>query len=76
MTKLVMLDCRMKTKSFKNLEEYFIGEIKNILMTIPQAVANGYDDIGVEEAKVYNYRDQTNVRGKIIRYSPHFTPSN
>ena len=70
MIKLLLFDCRKNSKSFNILEEHFVGELNNVLVTIPPGVANGYKVIGVEEAIICNCSDLPHENGEMKRFSP------
>lgn len=70
MIKLVLLDCRDNSSTFKKLEEHFLGDLNYSLIQIPPGVANGYKVIGNSEAIICNCSDLPHEPGEMIRYSP------
>ncbi|HOL22703.1 MAG TPA: dTDP-4-dehydrorhamnose 3,5-epimerase family protein [bacterium] len=69
MLKLVLCDLREGSKTYKLINEFFIGEHNPILVHIPAGVYHGFKGIGEEEALVinvptntYNYKDPDELR--------------
>ncbi|OGG00460.1 MAG: dTDP-4-dehydrorhamnose 3,5-epimerase [Candidatus Glassbacteria bacterium RIFCSPLOWO2_12_FULL_58_11] len=58
MIKLVLCDWRKESKTYKTIEEYFIGEHNPLLIKIPPQVLHGWKGIGVKETIVVNVPDQ------------------
>ena len=54
MTKLVLYDSRKKSKTFKEINEFFIGVKNPLLVVIPPFVYHGFKCIGCEEAIMIN----------------------
>ncbi len=54
MAKLVLYDSRKDSKTYKEINEFFIGVKKPILVTIPPFVYHGFKGIGTEEAIMIN----------------------
>ena len=54
MIKLVLYDQRESSTTFGEINEFFVGEHKPILVHIPKMVLHGFKGIGVEEAIIIN----------------------
>lgn len=54
MIKLVLYDHRKKSKTYKELQEIFIGEDNYCLVQIPPKIINGYKTIGVKPSILVN----------------------
>ena len=52
--KLVLYDSRPKSKTYREVNEFFLGEHNPILVQIPAMVLHGFKGVGVEEAIVVN----------------------
>ncbi|MFH1070120.1 MAG: dTDP-4-dehydrorhamnose 3,5-epimerase family protein [Candidatus Glassbacteria bacterium] len=58
MIKLVLCDWRSESRTYKIIEEYFIGEHNPLLVQIPPMVLHGWKGIGTREAIVINVPNQ------------------
>ena len=54
MIKLVLYDRREDSPTHGEINEFFIGEHRPLLVHIPREVAHGFKGIGVEEAMIIN----------------------
>ena len=54
MSKLVLYDRRENSSTYGEVNEFFIGEHRPLLVHIPREVAHGFKGIGVEEAMIIN----------------------
>ena len=54
MMKLVLYDGRTKSPTYKNVNEFFLGEHNPILVQIPNKVYHGFKCISEEEAIIIN----------------------
>ena len=54
MIKLVLYDRRERSPTYGEINEFFIGEKKPILVHIPVGVVHGFKGIGVQEAIIIN----------------------
>jgi dTDP-4-dehydrorhamnose 3,5-epimerase len=54
MIKLVLFDRRENSSTFGNIQEFFLGEHKPILVHIPRGVVHGFKGLGTEEAIIIN----------------------
>jgi len=52
--KLVLYDSRPESKTYREVNEFFLGEHNPILVQIPAMVLHGFKGVGVEEAIVVN----------------------
>ena len=69
MIKLVLYDRRSESTTFGEINEFFIGEHRPLLVHIPYGVVHGFKGIGVEEAIIvntvtepYNYKNPDEFR--------------
>ncbi len=69
MMKIVLYDCREHSSTFKEVNEFFIGEHNPLLLQIPAYVYHGFKCISEHEAivvncptEVYSYRDPDEYR--------------
>lgn len=70
MVKLVLFDRREGSRSFRALEELFIGENNYGLVRIPPGIVNGYKCIGVTPAIVANCATEPHRPDEMIRIDP------
>lgn len=70
MIKLVMYDDRPDSPTYKELNEFFIGENNYQLIRIPVGVINGWKCIGTETAIVANCATLPHQEGEMLRYEP------
>jgi dTDP-4-dehydrorhamnose 3,5-epimerase len=70
MVKLVLYDDRKKSKTYKQLEEFFIGEDNYCLIQIPPGVVNGYKTIGVKPSILANCATHPHDPKEILRIDP------
>jgi dTDP-4-dehydrorhamnose 3,5-epimerase len=54
MIKLVLYDQRESSSTNGNIQEFFLGEHKPLLVHIPRGVVHGFKGIGTEEAIIIN----------------------
>jgi len=54
MAKVVLYDRREESPTFGEVNEFFMGERKNILLVIPKGVLHGMKGIGTETAMIIN----------------------
>jgi len=54
MAKVVLYDYRQESPTFRNLQEFFMGERNPILLKIPPMVVHGFKAIGNEPAYLVN----------------------
>lgn len=69
MVKFVLYDSREDSKTFKEINEFFMGDYNNILIQIPPLVYHGFKCIGEKEAilvncpsEVYDYNNPDEFR--------------
>lgn len=69
MMKIVLCDLRENSKTYKEINEYFVGEHNPMLIQIPKEVYHGFKCISTEEAicvncpdKMYNYEKPDEYR--------------
>jgi len=69
MIKLVLCDLRKDSSTYKQVDEFFIGDQNPMLVRIPTGVANGFNGIGNKPAIVancatepYDYKKPDDVR--------------
>lgn len=69
MAKVVLYDYRENSKTYKELNEFFIGELNPLLIKIPPLVLHGFKPLGNEPAyllniptEVYNYDNPDEYR--------------
>ena len=55
MIKVVLYDLREDSPTKGTVEEYFLGEQNNVLLTIPPNVLHGYKTIGMEPSLLINF---------------------
>ena len=70
MIKLVLIDNRKESKTYKNIQEIYMGEHNYILVQIPPRIINGYKNISIEEVIVVNCADTEHTENEIKRYDP------
>ncbi|MBI2031231.1 MAG: dTDP-4-dehydrorhamnose 3,5-epimerase family protein [Candidatus Levybacteria bacterium] len=70
MIKLVLFDDRKNSKTYKRLQEIFVGEDNYCLVQIPPGVINGYKTIGVKPAVLINCSTHPYNEKEIIRIDP------
>lgn len=70
MIKLVMYDNRKDSSTYKEIQEFFIGEDNYCLVRIPTGIINGWKCIGTETAMVANCATQPFKDGEMLRYDP------
>ena len=69
MMKVVLYDMRKTSSTFKEINEFFIGQKKPLLITVPPFVYHGFKAIGTETAyflsvptEPYNYKEPDEYR--------------
>ncbi|MCS7249414.1 MAG: dTDP-4-dehydrorhamnose 3,5-epimerase family protein [candidate division WOR-3 bacterium] len=69
MAKVVLYDYREDSKTYKEINEFFIGELNPLLIKIPPLVLHGFKPLGNEPAyllniptEVYNYENPDEYR--------------
>jgi dTDP-4-dehydrorhamnose 3,5-epimerase len=67
--KLVLYDSRPDSKTYREVNEFFMGEHNPILVQIPSMVLHGFKGVGLEEAivvncptEVYDYKEPDEFR--------------
>ena len=70
MIKLVMYDNRKDSKTYREIQELFIGSKNYQLVTIPPGIVNGYKNICLEEIILANCSDLPHDPSEMIRYDP------
>lgn len=68
--KLVLYDQRKNAKTYKELQEIFVGESNYCLVKVPPGVVNGFKGIGTKTAIVANCASHPHDPDEIIRISP------
>lgn len=68
--KLVLYDQRKESKTYKELQEIFIGENNYVRVKIPPGVVNGFKAVGNKMAIVANCSTITHDPKEIIRINP------
>jgi len=68
--KLVLYDDRQDSRTYKQLEEIFIGEDNYVLVTVPPHVINGFKAIGNQKAIVANCSTIPHDPLEIERFDP------
>jgi len=68
--KLVLYDRRKNSKTYKELQEIFIGEDNYCLVSIPPGVINGFKAVGNKMAIVANCADLPYDKDEIERIDP------
>ena len=59
MMKIVLYDSRQESSTYRQVEEFYLGEHKTSLLHIPRMVYHGFKCIGEEEAIVINVPTET-----------------
>ncbi|MEO0097829.1 MAG: dTDP-4-dehydrorhamnose 3,5-epimerase family protein [candidate division WOR-3 bacterium] len=69
MAKVVLYDYRENSQTYKEINEFFIGELNPLLIKIPPLVLHGFKPLGNEPAyllniptEVYNYKNPDEYR--------------
>lgn len=69
MIKLVLFDSREKSPSYRQIDEFFMGEHNPILVQIPNLIYHGFKCVGEEEAilincvtELYNAKEPDEIR--------------
>tara|TARA_B100001173_G_C16026337_1_gene564200 strand:- start:240 stop:689 length:450 start_codon:yes stop_codon:yes gene_type:complete len=70
MIKLVLYDNRKNSKTFKSLNELFIGDLNYSLVTIPTGIIMGYKCIGNKTSILANCSTHTHDPKEMINYDP------
>lgn len=70
MVKLVLYDDRKKSKTYKEIQEIFMGEDNYCLVQIPHGVVNGYKTIGVKPSILLNCPDSAHDPQEMLRIDP------
>jgi len=67
--KLVLYDSRPDSKTYREVNEFFLGEHNPVLVQIPSMVLHGFKGVGLEEAivvncptEVYDYKEPDEFR--------------
>jgi dTDP-4-dehydrorhamnose 3,5-epimerase len=68
--KLVLYDDRQDSRTYKQLQEIFIGEDNYVLVTVPPHVINGFKAIGNQKAIVANCSTIPHDPLEIERFDP------
>lgn len=71
MMKLVLFDNRLKSPTYKKLQEIYIGDLNYSLVQIPPFVVNGYKCIGEKKCIVANCSDLSHDPNEMIRHDPN-----
>lgn len=71
MMKLVLFDNRPKSKTYKKLQEIFLGDFNYSLVQIPPYVINGYKCVGEKKCIVANCSDFSHDPNEMIRHDPN-----
>ncbi len=71
MIKLVLIDNRKDSSTYKEIQEIFMGEDNYILVKIPPRIINGFKNISTKECIVANCSSIPHDKNEIIRYSPY-----
>ena len=71
MIKLVLIDNRPKSNTYKNIQEIYLGEHNYVFVQVPANIINGFKNISNEEAIVANAADIEHSENEIKRYDPH-----
>ena len=71
MIKLVLVDNRENSKSYRELMEVFIGEDNYQLVKIPPGVINGYKTVGITPAIIANCATIPHDPTEMKRYDPY-----
>ena len=70
MIKLVLYDGRVKSSTYKEIQEIFMGEDKYLLVKIPPGITNGFKGVGAKPAIVANCATLPHDPQEIIRVDP------
>ena len=70
MIKLVLIDNRKSSSTYKKILEYFIGDDNYCLVTIPPGIVNGYKCISQQSCIVANCSTLPHESGEMIRHDP------
>ncbi|HET59690.1 MAG TPA: dTDP-4-dehydrorhamnose 3,5-epimerase [Chloroflexi bacterium] len=70
MIKLVLYDGRPDSSTYKQLQEFFIGQSNYVLVRIPPGVWNGFKGLGVAPAIVANCATLPHDPREIMRVDP------
>ncbi len=70
MAKLVLCDDRKKSKTYKEIQEIFMGEDNYCLVQIPPGVMNGYKTIGTKPSLLINCPDSAHDPKEMLRFDP------
>lgn len=68
--KLVLYDSRKKSKTYKQIQEVFIGENNYCLVIVPPGVINGFKAVGNKMAIIANCASIPHDPNEIIRIDP------
>ena len=71
MIKLVLIDNRENSSTYKKKQEICMGEHNYVLVKIPPKIINGFKNIGTQECIVANCSSIPHDKNEIIRYSPY-----
>jgi dTDP-4-dehydrorhamnose 3,5-epimerase len=71
MIKLVLIDNRKESSTYKEIQEIYIGENNYVLVKIPPKIINGFKNITNDECIVANCSSIPHDKNEIIRYSPY-----
>ena len=71
MIKLVLVDNREESSTYKEIQEIFVGEHNYVLVKIPPRIINGFKNISSQECIVANCSNIPHDKNEIIRYSPY-----
>ena len=71
MIKLVLVDNRKESSTYKEIQEIFVGEHNYVLVKIPPRIINGFKNISSQECIVANCSNIPHDKNEIIRYSPY-----
>lgn len=75
MIKLVLFDDRENSPTRGILNEFFIGEKNQKMITIPKSVWNGFKGYGERNFSIIaNFADIPHSKNEIIREFPHINP--
>jgi len=69
--KFVLYDDRPDSPTYREIQEFVMGENQYVMVTVPPFVWNGFKGIGVEEAFVINFTDIPHDAEEIVRMDPH-----
>lgn len=70
MIKLVLFDNRKNSKTYKSLNELFIGDLNYSLVTIPTGIIMGYKCIGNKTSILANCSTHPHDPNEMINYDP------